>query len=578
MALRRIPKKKKMHKFVNEAIAKEKIARMEPITMEEIENFTTLDMIDKLVERSRECKLTSAFFDANQALLTKLADKFHITSQQALMLAVATEYASGVDLNDVSTFFACTNARALTFLNECESMRKLGIMRKTSMMGMENYVLTKNTNETFSSNAEFVPKWSKEFTAEEFVEEVETVMNALRDDEIEYSDAVEMLKDYFNNNTQLPYVTGIKELQLKPINFFVLVMLCQSIVVGRFKGMRLSTISQVVGRSRDERNFCKQIADETNELQVMGLIEFVAGDGMALPDHIRITDKVKDGILSDYDIADVFEDSNKNGLLNFENLVEKELFYNEKEAAQISRLQTLLSEDQLNVVRDRLKNAGMRTGFTCLFYGSPGTGKTETVYQLARQTGRCIMEVDVDKIKNKFVGESEKNIREVFDQYRRKVKDMKMAPILLFNEADAIIGKRLENVQHSVDQMNNAIQNIILQEMEKLDGIMIATTNLTSNLDKAFERRFLYKVKFDKPSAEAKSHIWKSMISDLSDEQALQLASRFDFSGGQIENVSRKHQVNQIINGDALFNFDEIISYCEEETLGGCDNYRKVGF
>ena len=75
------------------------------------------------------------------------------------------------------------------------------------------------------------------------------------------------------------------------------------------------------------------------------------------------------------------------------------------------------------------------------------------------------MEVNVDKIKDKFVGESEKNMRSVFETYRKKVRSMKNAPILLFNEADAIFSKRITNVDHSVDQMNNAIQNIILQEL-----------------------------------------------------------------------------------------------------------------
>lgn len=111
-----------------------------------------------------------------------------------------------------------------------------------------------------------------------------------------------------------------------------------------------------------------------------------------------------------------------------------------------------------------------------------------------------------------WVGESEKNIKAIFDRYREHVKNSKVAPILLFNEADAVIGKRREGAEKAVDKMENSIQNIILQEMETLDGIMIATTNLEQNMDKAFERRFLYKIKFNKPSVEARMNIWRSMI------------------------------------------------------------------
>ena len=113
------------------------------------------------------------------------------------------------------------------------------------------------------------------------------------------------------------------------------------------------------------------------------------------------------------------------------------------------------------------------------------------------------MQVNISQIKSCWVGESEKNIKGLFDNYRELVKKSEVTPILLFNEADAIIGVRKEGAQSAVDKMENSLQNIILQEMETLDGIMIATTNLQENMDKAFERRFLYKIKFDRPTEEA---------------------------------------------------------------------------
>jgi len=112
-----------------------------------------------------------------------------------------------------------------------------------------------------------------------------------------------------------------------------------------------------------------------------------------------------------------------------------------------------------------------------------------------------------------WVGGSEKNIKALFERYRQYVKKIENKPVLFFNEADAIIGKRMEfnDKSRAVDQMENTVQNIILQEMENLDGILIATTNLTKNMDTAFERRFLYKITFNKPEKEVRHHIWKSM-------------------------------------------------------------------
>ena len=219
----------------------------------------------------------------------------------------------------------------------------------------------------------------------------------------------------------------------------------------------------------------------------------------------------------------------------------------------------------------------MRPGFCCIFSGQPGTGKTETVYQLARETGRDIMRVDVDKVKSCWVGESEKNIKALFDRYRSICKNSSLAPILLFNEADAVLGVRIEGASSAVDKMENSIQNIILQEMESLEGIMIATTNLTSNLDKAFERRFLYKIKFEKPTVEARAKIWMTMLPGLKEEDAERLASKFDLSGGEIENVVRKHTVNSILFGNESISMDELIEICRQERMSK-SNEKRIGF
>jgi SpoVK/Ycf46/Vps4 family AAA+-type ATPase len=219
----------------------------------------------------------------------------------------------------------------------------------------------------------------------------------------------------------------------------------------------------------------------------------------------------------------------------------------------------------------------MRKGFAALFYGAPGTGKTETVYQIARKTGRDIMMVDISDTKSCWFGASEKKIKEVFDKYRAFVKKCETAPILLFNEADAVIGKRKDSTSGNVAQTENAIQNIILQEMENLEGIMIATTNLTQNLDKAFERRFLYKIEFNKPGVEAKEKIWQTMLPVLSENERLELAKNYNFSGGQIENIIRKYTVDSILNSAAP-SFQTIQSYCQTEFLYKEDGCKRIGF
>ena len=177
-----------------------------------------------------------------------------------------------------------------------------------------------------------------------------------------------------------------------------------------------------------------------------------------------------------------------------------------------------------------------------------------------------------------YVGESEKSIKRLFDYYRAVVQESEVAPILLFNEADAIISKRSENISHSVDKMENAMQNIILQEMEGLEGILIATTNLTQNMDYAFERRVLYKVEFCAPELETRCAIWQSMLPTLSDTDARSLANTYNFSGGQIENITRKCTVEQILSDSENISIDTINAFCNEELLTKNSTRRKIGF
>lgn len=176
-----------------------------------------------------------------------------------------------------------------------------------------------------------------------------------------------------------------------------------------------------------------------------------------------------------------------------------------------------------------------------------------------------------------WVGESEKNVKAIFDRYRKAVSESERAPILFFNEADAIISKRTENVARAVDKMENALQNIILQEIENLEGVLIATTNLTKNMDTAFERRFLYKIEFEKPSVEAKRSIWLSMLPSLSNDDAALLAASYDFSGGQIENITRKQAVEEILTGCAA-DINRIVEFCDEECLDAKPHHKSIGF
>ncbi len=290
---------------------------------------------------------------------------------------------------------------------------------------------------------------------------------------------------------------------------------------------------------------------------------------------IVLTDKGKEVLLGE-DATLYIDNVSDKQLLACDNIIEKKLFFSGELKEQLSLLSNSLNEEHYKNLCERLEENHLPKGIAVLLYGEPGTGKTESVMQIARVTGRAIMHVDISATKTCWFGESEKLIKKVFTDYRRLCEKSKIKPILLFNEADAVFSKRKDVGSGSVAQTENAIQNIILEEMEQLDGILIATTNLADNLDHAFERRFLFKIRFDKPTIEAKTNIWMSKLPSLSKDDAHTLASNYDFSGGQIENITRKVLMQEIIN-DIKPSINGLITICNEEKMSK-NNTRRIGF
>jgi len=153
-------------------------------------------------------------------------------------------------------------------------------------------------------------------------------------------------------------------------------------------------------------------------------------------------------------------------------------------------------------------------------------------------------------------------------------KELKHEPILLFNEADALIGKRMDT-RDSVDVMNNTMQNILLEELEKFEGIFIATTNLIENMDDAFNRRFLYKIEYQKPSKNVRKNIWLNRLPQSS--EFIDEIISYELTGGQVENIARKVLLDSILNHKEI-KAEEVKRLIEEELNFKAENSLNVGF
>lgn len=548
--------------------------------------WSVITALDYVLNEAKGSELCDEFWSKCQSPLEYLESKLQLTKVQIVFLAIIIETGEPISWRGFGKFLNSSRLSVMTYSEEFEELVNKGWIARTLLREMgkrfQGFVLEHGVVTALRHNEIFVPKKISGLGIQEFVDRLEhrleinlNTMNSDFEEEEEWMQR--MCKA--NNHLQLCHeILRFDDIHI--LSLFLLIVYDYAQWAGsNYEGLTYSTIDDTFPPDFEVDNLRKSLNDGTHPLILTGLIEQKCEDGIANHNRYMLTDKCKEELLSLYTPSRSKcpnDNISKRYLKNFEEIKEKQMFYNAEEREQIERLTNLLSQDSLPAVQDRLEQSGMRKGFACLFYGAPGTGKTETVLQIARETGRNILEVDIAGMRNKYVGESEKNIKSVFQRYREICKQSEVIPIMFFNEADALINKRTENIEHSVDKMDNAMQNIILQEIENLDGILIATTNLTSNLDKAFERRFLFKIEFNKPNYEVKAKLWHSMLKDLSDEQAMFLARNYDFSGGQIENIARKNTIDYILTGNTP-SLEQIESYCKVELLDNSQR-KRIGF
>ena len=186
---------------------------------------------------------------------------------------------------------------------------------------------------------------------------------------------------------------------------------------------------------------------------------------------------------------------------------------------------------QRRKTHDKFKLRGAQ-GISVLFSGHPGVGKTMSATVLAKRLGLDIYEIDLSQVVSKWLGETEKNLSDVFDAAEPG------HVVLLFNEADSLFGKRTSDVKSSNDRYANLETNYLLARLERFGGLAILTTNLTSAIDQAFKRRFSYDVFFSFPSPDMRAELWRRTLPERARAATIdyqELSDKYELSGGFIK-------------------------------------------
>ena len=557
-------------------------AEVPPVRLNNRKRLDLLTAMEQIVEASANSGLSADFFKLAKRPIAYVTGKLSLTPMQSVLLSVFIDKSDDqrIQIGELAAYFGCRKIRMLNYTKDVDVLEQMGYVRCCRDERSVTYRVPQQVIEALKQDKPYEPEPYTAMSCSELFGCLEELFDQRHESELTFCALLEEVERLFAANTHLEFVRKMQHYRPQLLEddeeWILLLLFCHLFVNNDDDNIGSHDFEFLFDVKIFFRHIRSYLEQGEGTLFDLNLVEYVNNDGFADRSAYKLTDFAKTELLSELNI-NACKKSGKD-LLKHSALTAKHLYYNPREGREVARLASLLEPARFDIVRQRLEASGMRPGFTCLFYGAPGTGKTETVYQLARQSGRDIMEVNVETVKSMWVGESEKNIKALFDRYRSHVANSKVAPILLFNEADAIIGKRLEGAERAVEKMENSIQNIILQEMERLDGIMIATTNLTQNMDKAFERRFLYKIEFERPTLEAKRAIWQSMMPDLDAGTVDQLASAYDFSGGQIENIARKRTVQSILSDGGAVGMDELRAFCDNENIAQPGRRRKIGF
>lgn len=533
-------------------------------------------------ENAPKSRLSHDFLVKCAEALNYLSEKLGLNTIQCVVVAMLIEEGEPMTLKEMGRELGLTHLSMMTYHNDIEELfKKRWLNHKKVRLDRQDkeYALAKGVVCAIRENRAFEAEALDCATQQEFVEKLANhFVCGFHHTDTDFEDEKIWIEQLVEANKTLPICKAGLELDAEYDMTLLMMVVCDYYLCkdSEDEGLCPSDIDLLYSKTGSFE--IARMQRGIHPLFQKGYVTHKCDGGIADTNCYVVSDYLKNELLADVVVASHSEGSipTMNGMKSYKDITEKPLFYNDSERKQIERLGSILSQEQLPIIQGRLKEKGMRTGVCVLMHGYPGTGKTATAYELARQTGRDIIQVQVTDFLNKYVGESEANLKQIFSKYRTICKNSETMPILLLNEGDAILSKRKENVEHSTEQMMNSLQNILLEEMENLEGIMIVTTNLTSNLDKAFERRFIFKIQFEKPSIEVKAQIWQSMIDTLKPKDATELAHLYDVTGGEIENIARKSTMEYILTGVEA-DLETIKMFTEQEKLGA-SHKNKIGF
>jgi len=550
-------------------------------------DFNVVHTIVQIAKRLEKSKLNNSVIEDIKELIEQLSKYLSTTSEQAMLFSIIFALQAKInviDLRDLIKFLDISYIESLNLKSDIDKLIEKslieiddenGVKFRKSKYGKSSFLIPDNISDQVYANQPIQSKEHEFLDIYGFVKTVSGFIEKRKYENIDTKDLFFMVEEFETRNEHLSKISLLKSKFICSDRTLLYEMFDDFLNYGMPSNLNI-TLNSMFDKPRERRVMFRSLTEKTNKLFELDYIELSNGR-FANDFNLMLTNKAIEFFLGED--AELFKrNKTAKNVISHNDITNKDLFYDEKLGKEIEFLTQSLMEENFCTLQDRLSNMNLIKGVSAIFYGLPGGGKTASVFSIAKQTGRDIMKVEIQESKSMWFGESEKKIAEIFSNYQRLCSNSKKTPILLFNEADGILSKRNDNQLSSVDQTENSIQNIILEALEQFEGIAFFTTNLQGNLDSAYERRFLFKVKFDSPSTDVKAKIWLNKMPWIEPVFAMTLAAEFPLSGGEIDNIVRKVTMKEVLTGVRPDN-SAIIEFCQcEKLLSGSNSHNRVGF
>jgi len=564
------------------------------IPVSEIGTLSMIEHVEIIAVQADDSQLSDEFLKTVYPHTKFVSDFLGITQMQSVFLSTLitinlqnesvefAEIARYFDLNCISIAKYIPDLKILIDRQLIRSMADDNRRRRRqTQLSTQVYYVNRSFYDALQHGRIFEPAASRVDDVFDLLKMAGQLISGREEDQNE-AELLTEIKLLMKQNVHLQFVQDIGVFALDDRSLLLFLLICSIFIDDPNENVDLPrVVSFLFPEVRDNMKIRKMFLNNDHELQKNDLLEMEKGS-FRNDTQVILTEKAWGMIVGEN--KDMFSRTkmpvNKQfQVIRSEDIIEKKLFYSEAEQKEIDFMIDTMKPENYSSLIKRLAGEGLPQGLCILFYGEAGTSKTQLSYSIAKQTGRDVFNFQVSEAKSMYYGESQKLIKRAFDHYREMVEKSSQVPIFLMNEADSILTKRRSDStgNQGIMQTENAIQTIILNELETLKGILIATTNLQDNFDNSFYRRFLIKKKFEKPGAEIRKLIWSDKLPWLAEDELVKL-SMYETTGAIIENCQRKLVLQQALYGMEKPGIDLIISYLQEENVGN-DSYRnRIGF